>query len=361
MSSKDVGVGIPESYKTEARKGCDILFRVTIKGRKILTDGIPLHMSLKIFTSKSEFDIKEIEQFVKEKDICSPDPSKLTYEPIIFSSEKTATDYYMLKIHGLDPKYKALYDKYDKIGTVYKKFMTHVTIDKAIYDDIKENGIKPEEIQFSHLILEEGSGNTLHDFEKSEDLQKGLKHIGAAIGVAAGLAGSPTDSQTARTIAPNMHAQQSTQQANSQGSQYDSKRMLASIAQVESSKGKNVSYPAVGGIHHGESAVGKYGLMPNTIRETIHMNPDLKNKYGKGLNLKGDDMRRYMQDNPEMEDAVAQKHLQRLEHHFGQSQSKIGYAWLEGIRGTYKAQKANKDIENHWHVKRIKEAYSKEK
>lgn len=352
--NKNIGVGIPESYKEEAKKGFDVLFRVTIKGRSMLTEEIPLHMSIKIFKSKDEFDLKELQEYVEKNDIVSPDPKKLKYEAIIFTSERTKTDFYMLKVEGLEPKYKALYDKYDKVGNVYKKFMTHVTIDKAIYDDIKENGIKAEDIEFSHLILEEGSGNTTHDFEKSEYIEKSLKHVGAALGIAATLAGSP-----AKAPKPSKAQTQQVQQVQSH--QYDSKKMLNTIAAVESSKGQNQNYPAVGGIHHGESAIGKYGLMPATIRETIHLHNDLKAKHGKAMNLKGDDMRRYMHDNPGLEDTIAQQHLKRLEHHFGQNTSKIGYAWLEGIRGTYKADRNKTNIEDHWHVKRIKDAYSKEK
>jgi len=453
----DKGVGVHQSYKDEAAKGCDVLFHVSIKGRHTLVDDIPLHMSIKIFKSLDEFDLDELKAYVKEHDISSPDPQCMIFKPIIFKSEYTGLEYYMLKIEGLPPKYKALYDKYDKVGNVYKQFMTHVTIDKEIYDDIKENGITADDIEFSHLVLEKGAGNTYHDFGKSEgfgksdygpkhmglyshadnakrkegrtgevahvgpnkavqhagptrndqaaaaakdahqksrknpvkvfnrnqirylnqkaakhgslgvpirsklaasedaQLEKGIKHVAAAVGTAAALMSSPMREAPASAATPPHIA------VHQQAPTYNSGKMLRTIASVETNNGQNVKHKPVGGIHGGETAFGKYGLMPNTIRETIGMNRDLKTKHGKATNLKGDDMRRYMEDNPGLEDAVAQRHLARLEHHFGQDPSKIGYSWLEGIRGTYKAMKEKKDIENHWHVTKIRAAYGKEK
>lgn len=453
------GVGVHQSYKDEAAKGCDVLFHVAIKGRHMLVDDIPLHMSIKIFKSMDEFDLDELKEYVKEHDISSPDPQCMIFKPIIFTSEVTGLKYYMLKIEGMPKKYEELYNKYKHVGNVYKQFMTHVTIDKEIYDDIKENGITADDIEFSHLVLEKGAGNTHHDFGKSEgfgksdygpkhmdlyshadnakrkegrtgevahigpnkavqhagptksqqaastakeahqkskknpvkhfnrnqirylnqkaakhgslgvpiksklaaseemQMEKGIKHVAAAVGTAAALMSSPVrEASTANAMQQPKAAAVHAPKVN-----YDSKHMLNTIAAVETENGKNMQHKPVGGIHGGESAFGKYGLMPNTIRETIGMNRDLKSKHGKAVALKGDDMRRYMEDNPGLEDAVAQKHLQRLEHHFGQDPQKIGYAWLEGIRGTYKAGKDPNKIKDHWHVKKITTAYGKDK
>ena len=348
MSDKK-GVGVPSDYKKEAHNKFDVLWKVKIKGRKLLADDIPLHCSLRVFDDLPKEDMNKVKEKIEEFGVHTPDSKKLTFKPIIFHSKQTHRDYYMLKISGMDGACDKFFEYFKKdYGFSHPKFMAHITIDKALYDDINKDGLKPDEIEFDDLTIEEGAGNTIHDFE---NLEKGFKHVGAALGIATSLAGSPT--QTPKMDKPPMQTKPQ--------SQYNSKRMLASIADVESSKGKNENYPAVGGIHHGESAVGRYGLMPNTIRETVHMNRDLKSKYGKALNLKGDDMRRYIHDNPDFENAVAEHHLKRLEHHFGQNPSKLGYAWLEGIRGTYNAEKHKKDIENHWHAKKIRDAYNREK
>jgi hypothetical protein len=345
------GVGVHASYKEQAKKGCDVLFCVKIKGRSTLVDDIPLHMSLKIFSNPKEFDLEKMKRYVKEHDICSPDPKDLKFTPIIFTAEVSGLDYYMLKIEGLDPKYKEFYLHYKDVGNVYKNFMTHVTIDKKLYEELKEEGVKAEDIEFGPLMLEHGANNPVHTFEKSEKLDKGIKHAAAALGIVGAMAASPTKE-------PAAPQQSATRAPASVASPYSSKRMLNTISSVESNHGTMTNHK-VGA--NGEAAIGKYGMLPDTIRDTVHMNHDLKHKYGKAVNLRGDDMRRFAADNPGFEDAVAAKHLARLEHHFGQNPSKIGYSWLEGIKGTYRAQKENKDIEGHWHVKKIKDAYAKEK
>jgi len=347
------GAGVPNSYKEEAKNGCDVLFHVKIKGRSILVDDIPLHMSLKIFSNIKEFDLEEMKEYVKKNDICAPDPKDLTLKPIIFTAEKSGLDYFMLKIEGLHPKYEEFYNHYKHVGNVYKNFMTHVTIDKKLYDDLKENGVKAEDIEFSKLTLEHGAGNTEHTFEKSENLEKGIKHAVAALGVVGAMASAP------KANAPPKPARSP---SSVEQPKYDSKKMLNAISSVESSNGKNTNHrPVNGAIHRGESAIGSYGLMPETIRETIHMNPDLKTKYGKGVGLRGDDMRRYVQDNPGLEQTIAQKHLARLEHHFGQNPQTLGFAWNQGISGAYKAQKAKKNFSDNEYVKKISGAYNKGK
>lgn len=42
------------------------------------------------------------------------------------------------------------------------------------------------------------------------------------------------------------------------------------ISQIESSGGKNTNHPVVNsGVNAGDRAVGQYGLMPNTIKDTV--------------------------------------------------------------------------------------------
>lgn len=354
--AQNLGHGVHAGYRERAQQGGDILFHCTIKGRTYLTDEIPLHMSLKVFPDKKEMDLEEIKAKVKEFAIKAPDPKDLTFKTTIFKSEKDGKEYFMLKIHGCPENYEKFYHSFGNKGTCYKQFMAHVTIDKPLYDRINEEGLKADEISFSPLTIEHGADNTVHVFEESlekseEPLEKGsMKHIASALVMGAALAGAPA------------HAPQPAPHEMQQEPEYAPHRMLASIADVESSGGKDTKHDAVhGSMHQGEKAYGKYGLMPVTIRETIHMHKDLANKHKKALNLRGADMQHYLQDNPELEEAVAQRHLKRLEHHFGPKPDLIGYAWLNGIRGTNKALKAKEDIGNHWHVQKIKEAYLRSK
>lgn len=342
---KDIGKGVHSCYTERAHEYGDILWRCEIKGRKYLIDNIPLHMSLKVFSDRKEMDLNEIKAKVKEHGLQRPDPSKLRFKTTIFTSEKDGNEYYMLLCEGTDKSCSDFYEGFKHKGTVYKKFMPHVTIDKALYDEINKDGIKPEEVKFGPLTVEHGADNTIHTFEdemcKSEDLAKGaIKHLATALGVAGaiGLSTAAHSPEHGKVF-------------------YNSGRMLSTISQIESNEGKFTNH---GQLSSGESAYGRYALTPNVIRETINLHPDLKAKYKKGTMLHGQDLHHYMQDNPSLEGILAERHLKRLEQHFGQDAEKIGFAWNQGIRNTYKAIKEKKDISNHWHVKKIRSAYFKE-
>lgn len=175
-----IGEGVHKEYKEKARKGGDILWHVTIKGRKELAEGIPLHMSLKVFGDKSEMDMEEIKRKVVEFKIRTPSPDKLTFKTDIFHVKVSNKDYYMLMVEGCDKEYKEFYDSMKHCGTVYDKFMTHITIDKELYDQINEEGLESGEIKFDDLSVEFGSGNTVLEFsdlEKSEHFIKIMKEV----------------------------------------------------------------------------------------------------------------------------------------------------------------------------------------
>lgn len=141
---------------------------------------------------------------------------------------------------------------------------------------------------------------------------------------------------------------------------YDHKTMLDTISDVESSGGQNTNHSAVGsGINRGSHAFGKYGLTPSLVKETIRMNPEMRTAHSKALALEGDTVNKYLQDNPGLEDKIADRHLSRLEHHFGNDPVSIGYSWLNGITGTNAAKNKGEDISGHWHVKKVKDAYTK--
>lgn len=361
---KKEGEGVHADYHKSAFSHCDILFRVKIKGRENLTKDIPLHMSLKIFENAKEIDLEKIKRLVKEFNIEKPDTKGLRMKAIIFAAEKTGIEYYMLVFENIDSKYEKFYNELKNVGTVYKRFFPHVTLDWPLYDQIKREGLNSDEVEFGEFVIEEGPRNTIYSFdqnlEKSESLEKGkIKNTLASIGAVGAMAGAAAPHNTADATIKPPEAKISAQAPAK--SPYDRKRMLNTISSVESQHGKLENHKPLGGMHHGESAFGQYGLTPVVIRETVKLNPDLKQKYRKLASLQGDDLHRYMQDNPGLENVIADRHLQRLEHHFGQDPSAIGYAWLEGINGTYKAKKENKDIKNHWHVKKINDAYGRSK
>jgi hypothetical protein len=140
-------------------------------------------------------------------------------------------------------------------------------------------------------------------------------------------------------------------------------RILASIMDVESSNNKDRTHeaPHAHKLHGQERAYGGYGLMPLTIRETIKANPKIFKGHEQALKLMGSDLHNYMDKHPELEKLVASTHYDRLAKHFGNDPAKIGFAWINGITGTKKALKEGADINNHWHVVKIRNAYDARK
>lgn len=182
---------------------------------------------------------------------------------------------------------------------------------------------------------------------KSKPLEKGaLKNAGIALGMGAALAGASNHTSNIKNP-PDMQAQHQ--------SQYDHAKMLRAIADVESSGGKNTNHkPTPQG-----TAYGRYALMPNTITDTIKGHKDLKAKYGKALSLKGPQLHRFMQDNKGLEDVIADRHLAHIEHNFKNNPDKTAFSWNQGITGAKKADENS--ISSHPYVKKIRDAYGKEK
>lgn len=359
----------PEAYKKLAEQGIMVAHPVSIKGQFNRPDiGIPYHSTVKFFDPEKD-TTTGIHDVARGLKFTPPDPQKTAIEPGVFK-DRLGNDVYVVKLHGEHAEgIKENNAKFSHMGfpSTYE-FTPHISVDKHTWDTIVDSGAKTAHeagIDFGHAQLRQGhkilttykhghpvktsSEDKLAASEimPGEQLSKGLKQIASAAAIASviGLA-TPTPEAV-----PAVHLHQQ--------SQYSRQKMLRTISSVESSGGKFANHRMLGGMHHGDTAFGKYGLTPIVIRETVRMNPELKHKYGKVQSLEGQDLKHFMQDNPGLEDKVADKHLARLEHHFGQDPAKIGYAWLEGITGTYKAGKENKDIQDHWHVKKIKAAYSK--
>jgi len=188
---------------------------------------------------------------------------------------------------------------------------------------------------------------------KAEPLEKGaIKNAGIALGMAGALAGGAGHAGAAD------RSPASIQHTKPQAPSYDHGKMLRTIAQVESNNGANTNHPVAS---NGELAFGKYGLMPGTIKDTIKGHKDLAAKHGKALALKGQQFQNYMHDNKGLEDVIADRHLSHMEHVLGKNPEHLGYGWLNGAQGTLNAIKQKKDIKNHWHVKKIRDAYGKVK
>lgn len=358
----------PEAYKKLAMKGMMVGFPATIQGQANRPDnGLGYHSTLKLFDPEKDSP-NEIHHIAQNLGLKAPDPKETGITPDKFK-DRLGNDVYVLKLHGPHAdKIKEHNKQFEHMGhKMPYEFTPHVSVDKATWQKIVDSGAKTAHeagIQFHPAELKQGT-NTLATYHENvvpfankdpnklaasektiNDLRKSaLKNVARAAAMGAAIASSPAQAPAAPTPPSQV-----------QSGGYNSAKMLRAIEHVESSDGKNTHHEPLGGMHQGEKAYGKYGLTPVVIRETIKMNPDLKHKYQKAMALKGDALSKFMQDNPHLEDVIAQKHLKRLEHHFGQDPNQIGYAWLNGVTGTYKAKKQGLNFADHWHVKKLNQA-----
>lgn len=366
----------PAAYKKMAEEGIMVAHPVSIKGQSVRPDiGIGYHSTVKFFDPSKDHP-EAIHNVARDLKMTPPDPHTTGITPSMFK-DRFGNDVYVVKLHGEHAdKIKENHSKFSHMGhpSTYE-FTPHISVDKATWEHIVDSGAKTAHeagIEFGHAQLKQGhkvltnykhgsapapikqEGDKLAASESmvGSPLEKSVKQMASAA-VMAGIIGLSTPTQTASPSVPT--------ETQHQQSHYDSGRMLRTIAQVESSGGKFANHRMLGGMHEGESAYGKYGLTPVVIRETVGMNKDLKGKYGKVQGLEGQDLHHFMQDSPGLEEQVASKHLERLEHHFGKDPASIAYSWLNGIQGTYKAKKDHVDLNKHWHVAKALKAYGEQK
>ena len=104
--------------------------------------------------------------------------------------------------------------------------------------------------------------------------------------------------------------------------------------QLESSGGTNTNHPTVqNGLQAGTTAIGKYGLMPNTVKELINqrrqtgtMTPELQDLD----NMSPDDMKSYIEKNPDLESQFANSLATKVIHKQGGDEDRAAYSWKYG-------------------------------
>lgn len=109
---------------------------------------------------------------------------------------------------------------------------------------------------------------------------------------------------------------------------------LKKIMEIESSGGTNFAHPQLQrGIHAGSSAIGRYGLMPNTVKEVINrrrledtMTPDLQDLD----NMPPDQMKQYLESRPDLEDDLAKGLATHVLRKQQGDEEKAAYSWHQG-------------------------------
>ncbi len=128
---------------------------------------------------------------------------------------------------------------------------------------------------------------------------------------------------------------------------------LNAIAQVESRGGKDTKHKTITtGLNAGSSAVGRYGLMPLTIKDLVSKEPAL-NKYKGVLKQSDSEIHSLAAKHPTFEKDVASAYYDKLNNAFNGDINNIAHAWLNGKAGTNRAIEKGKKIQDHWHVRKV--------
>lgn len=110
---------------------------------------------------------------------------------------------------------------------------------------------------------------------------------------------------------------------------------LNKIEQVESSGGTDYNHPVVtaNNLQKGTRAIGRYGLMPNTVQELVNrrrirgtVTPEMLDV----SKMSPDDMKDYVEANPELEDQFANDLANHVIRNQQGDEDKAAYAWQMG-------------------------------
>lgn len=112
-------------------------------------------------------------------------------------------------------------------------------------------------------------------------------------------------------------------------------QFLKIIKQIESSGGKNTNHREIAsGIHAGDSAIGDYGLMPNTIQEVLKRKARqkaLEQTMEPLRTMQSDKLKAYLEnEHPEYQEKIAQDLAQKVLTRSGGDHEKAAYMWNQG-------------------------------
>jgi hypothetical protein len=128
---------------------------------------------------------------------------------------------------------------------------------------------------------------------------------------------------------------------------------LETISMNESSGGKNLNHKQIKeGLHAGDSAVGQYGLMPNTIKEMAgRMGKD--SPMAQYAKMDSKSIADSFKKNPGHEKEIAKFMANHLHDKFGGDENKMAYSWFQGHNLTNDHfNTSHKDYANHDYVKK---------
>ena len=132
-----------ETYKAFAEKGMDLMFPVRVKGISNRPDiGILYHVTIKLFDAEKDKE-EEVHEIAQNLSLNPPDPKKVEIETTTIQG-RTGYTIHVLKLHGPDIKeIEENHNQFKHLGYDNNyKFAAHISVDKELWDKVKESGTK---------------------------------------------------------------------------------------------------------------------------------------------------------------------------------------------------------------------------
>lgn len=106
---------------------------------------------------------------------------------------------------------------------------------------------------------------------------------------------------------------------------------LDRISQLESSGGKNVKHRTIkSGLQKGQTAIGRYALLPNTVKEIINRAKRQGQFIPELEGLKQQQLKDVIESTPQLEEQLAQKLAQHVLEKQQGDEKRAAYSWLNG-------------------------------
>lgn len=129
-------------------------------------------------------------------------------------------------------------------------------------------------------------------------------------------------------------------------------KTLEAISIVESQNNSKAKHSVIKkGVHKGHFALGKFGLMPNTIKDIIKKDRLLSLTHSYVLKYNQVQLKDLMENDVLFEYEIASKLYDRLKNKY-KTLDKISYSWLNG-------SVKNIPVKNHWYVKRVEKQFKR--
>lgn len=111
-------------------------------------------------------------------------------------------------------------------------------------------------------------------------------------------------------------------------------KFLRTIAMLESSGGRDIDHkPIESGLQQGQQAIGKYGLLPNTVQELINrrrQSGEIESEIEDLNQLDQGTLRDRLEQNPDLQEKLADQLAERVISRQQGDLDKAAYSWNRG-------------------------------